>query len=190
MAPPSSTFTLFSKLPPELQSRIWSYAVPGPRTLMLFVYHNHDSAALEMKCISEMGDGMHLACKASRKAMLKTHKDYFPTSPQILADLKNDTIAFMNLDANLLSRQFPGMDALKTAFSWVRRLGLPFSPSFSKRTGGTVLQYFPALVILPPGWYVIDQTPRIGAMSIRFSHLCSVDAINQMRDVWRRDFQP
>ncbi|KAK7911489.1 hypothetical protein PG985_013970 [Apiospora marii] len=73
-------FTLFPKLPPELQLMIWEHAASEPHILQLNLAKRHGrqtelggfvTESLEMKCIYNQQSPLLTACRASRCAFLR-----------------------------------------------------------------------------------------------------------------------
>jgi hypothetical protein len=93
---PSSAFTLFSQLEPELRLKIWSCNFPGPRKVRV----HYDAEARRFHTSTPSPINL-LICIESRVEAMKVYQLHFGTlrhAPSIRADLRTETVE-MDWDA-------------------------------------------------------------------------------------------
>jgi hypothetical protein len=105
---PTTTFTSFPNLPLELRSRVWEFALPGPRLLALDFFGDPP----RFTCLSAFSPPNILqVCQESRKVALRKCPLFFVDNaalypPYLFYNSELDTVAFLHNDecmADLLS---------------------------------------------------------------------------------------
>lgn len=185
LARPYTTFTVFSKLPVELQVKIWKHAIPGPQNIVISIDSYPASANFQLKCFSNSAPAMLLACQMSRETILKTYTTCFTTKGnvrKIWVDGEKDIVIFLGLVSSLFTGENPNLKLLKKAVAGVENLAVTSNFVFPRELHVDALKNFTALqkVILFDWPYSRRGDDRYISGTIR----AAIDPDLVVRTVW------
>jgi len=120
-------FTLFPKLPADLQLKIWKHAVPDPRVMQVHSIYpistRSPSFFQQQRCDAEAAtpghdvqfgtdiipSGLLRACKQSRSVILKIHNGCIESGHRKVRFDKENDVIFLNTISQCCERGLPGL---------------------------------------------------------------------------------
>lgn len=93
----SITFTLFPKLPAELQIKIWKHAIPAPRLVRVKAEGGIGTIPIRLSTNTPAPDGLLRACKTSRETIQKVYTTCLESGERkIRMDGDNDVLVLFS----------------------------------------------------------------------------------------------